>query len=319
MTGGVRFPELKDRNGSELVIRRFEEVYIERTFKQMTQFAEVTMPRAGFLFNDKNVKEVFKPGMEVIVELGYDGNNVEEFRGYITRVSADVPVRLRLEDEMWKVKRIPVNYVGKNVMLHDLLKTLASDYEVDALEVKLGNVRFSKTNLGAVLDKLQSEWKLNSYFVGKKLVCGKYYSVKTDSLVSKFDLERNTVGNALNYKNKEDVILKIDATSILVNGDKIEFSLGDEGGDNMSLTYYNITAKAELEKKVKADYERAKLGGFDGSFTAFGVPTVDFGEKVQLTSSLYPDRDGIYYVEGVNKTFSSSGYRQEIKLGGLVS
>jgi len=71
-----------------------------------------------------------------------------------------------------------------------------------------------------------------------------------------------------------------------------------------------------LEKKVKEDYDRAKRGGFDGSFTAFGWPRVDFGKKVALKSEIYPDRNGVYYVEGVDKTFNDNGYRQVIKTGG---
>lgn len=316
MTGRLIFPAWQDTEGKELEIRKFSEVYIESTFKQLTQFAEITIPRNVRFFDKMKVREIFRTGDPVIIELGYDGNNVEEFRGYITRISSDIPVKIRCEDEMWKARRIAVNYVGKNIMLGDMLKKMAPGYEVDALEVKLGDVRFSKTNLGAVLEKLQSEQKLYTYFIGKKMICGKYYAEQSGSEAAYFELEKNTVSIDLNYKNKEDIILKIDATSVSRDGKRIQVSTGDAGGDTMSLSYYNITVKAELEKKVKADYERAKRGGFDGSFTAFGIPRVDFGKKAALSSIIYPDRNGEYFIEGVNKTFNDAGYRQQIKLGG---
>lgn len=319
MTGEILFPEIKDKHGKSLVIRHFSEVHIERTFKQFTQFAEVLIPKAALTIENKDVNSIFKVGMEVVISLGYDGANNEEFRGYITRVSADIPVVIRIEDEMWKAKRIAVNYVGSNLMLSELLSHLAVGYEVDALEVKIGDVRFSQTNLGAVLELLQSEWKLYSYFEGKKLICGKYYSEHTGEEAVRFDLESNVVSSDLTYRNKEDVILKIDATSFTSNGDKVTYSIGDEGGDQLQLAYYGISQVSELEEKVKIDYERAKRGGFDGGFTAFGIPFVAFGKKVKMTSSLYPDRDGMYYVEGVNKTFNKNGFRQNIKLGGVVS
>lgn len=319
MTGEIVFPELKDRQGGTLVIRHFQEVMIEQTFKQFTQFAEIVIARKLMITEDQDLSAYIKVGTKVEIHLGYNGDLVKEFEGYVTRVSANIPVVIRVEDEMWKAKRIPVNYVGANLTLERLLKDLVKDYEVEALEVEVGDVRFSQTNLGAVLEKLESEWKLYSYFDGKKLVCGKYYARHTDEVSYIFNMERNVVNDSLNYRKKEDVILKIDATSILANGDKITFSMGDEGGDVMTLAYYNIKVEAELEKKVKEDYERAKLGGFEGIFTAFGIPSVAFGRKLELSSDFYGDRNGDYYIEGVKKTFSNGGYRQEIRLGGLVS
>ena len=48
----------------------------------------------------------------------------------------------------------------------------------------------------------------------------------------------------------------------------------------------------------------------------FGIPSVQHGQKVKLTSSLYEDRQGTYYIDSVKKTFrKDSGYRQEIGLG----
>lgn len=316
MTGSLTFPAWEDTEGKPLVVRRFSAVHIETTFKQLTQFAEITLARNVSTFDKMNVREVFKVGDPIIIKLGYDGNDVEEFRGYVTRVSSDIPIVIRCEDEMWKARRMSVNYVGENIMLPDLLKKIAPGYEIDALEIKLGDARFSKTNLGAVLEKLQSELKLYSYFIGKKLVCGKYYVEQSGAQIPLFDLEKNTVSNSLNYKNKEDIVLKIDATSITADGKKIEFKMGDDGGDTMTLKYYNVKLQAELEKKVREDYERATRGGFDGSFEAFGIPRVVFGQKCDLRSSIYPDRNGQYYIEGVNKSFDDGGYRQDIKLGG---
>lgn len=179
MTGELIFPDIKLQDGSELIIRHFQEVHIERTFKQFTQFAEVLIPRGVFRYFNRSLKEVIKIGHRVVIKLGYDGNNVEEFRGYVTRINPGIPVFLRIEDEMWRASKLGVNYVGSNLMLSDLLKKLAVGYEVDALEVKIGDVRFSQTNLGAVLEKLESEWKLYSYFRDGKLICGKYYSEDT--------------------------------------------------------------------------------------------------------------------------------------------
>lgn len=317
MIAKVTFPRLQNQYGNPLVVRRVTEVHIESSYKETTQFAELKMPRASKLLGGKRVRDLFKIGDEVVVELGYDAeeNLVEEFRGYITKIGSDVPIYLRVEDEMWKAKKLKVNYVGKGVMLQELLKAIAPGYEIDALEVKLGSVRFSQTTLGECLEKLKSEWNLYSYFVGKKLVCGKYYAEQGGE-VKYFSLEKNVAQNDLNYRNPEDILLKINAKSINANGSKIEVSQGEDGGDQMNLAYYNVGTKAELEQKVKEDYERATRGGLDGDFTAFGIPRVSFGDKASISSSMYPDRNGEYYIQSVVKDFSPSGYRQKITIDG---
>ena len=314
MTGKITFPAWQDPEGAPMVVRKFTGVRIETAFKQIMQVAEITLPRNISTFDKMNVKDVFRVGDPVIIHLGYNGNDIEEFSGYISNVSAGIPIVIKVSDEMWKARKLPVNYVGRNIILPDLLKKIAPGYEIDAAPYNIGDKRWSNKTLGDVLQELQGN-NLYSYFIGKKLVCGKYYVEHTGEAIKLFDLERNTVSDELNYKNKEDIVIKINARSITADGKKIEFSLGDDGGSVMKLDYYNITAKAELEKKVREDYDLAKRGGLSGSITGFGVPRVTFGQKIEVTSGMYPDRNGQYYIDGVVKTFDDGGFRQEIELG----
>ena len=145
------------------------------------------------------------------------------------------------------------------------------------------------------------------------MVCGKYYA--DDSNVEKvnFDLERNCVSSSLNYVRADDLKLLVKGVSTMANGTKVEVEFGDKDGQLRQLTHYNKTKK-ELEVLVRLDFNKLKQDRFNGSFTAFGIPSVKHGQKANITSTLYKDRNGIYYIEGVTKTFSRSGIRQEIKL-----
>lgn len=318
MTAKIVFPELKGSNGHPLEIRRVSGVTIERSFKNLTQTAEITLPRRNFLLGNGKVGDVIRKGVAVEVWLGY-GEPVLELKGYVTRISADVPLVLKVEDEMWKAKQTKVNFSSKNISLKDLLQKIAPGYSVDAVDVALGDVRFANTNLGAVLKTMQDDWKIYSYFLDGTLVSGKYFYERSAAKATNFHLERNVVSSNLEYRNKEDIVLKLKAVSILRGGGKLEYETGTDGGDNMELTYYNITDKSQLKAKADKDYELASTGGFDGSFTAFGSPSVDFGHKVALRSSIYEDKNGLYYIESVKKSFGASGYRQDIKLAGRVS
>ena len=96
---------------------------------------------------------------------------------------------------------------------------------------------------------------------------------------------------------------------------KLKFEFGDVNATEIINWNFNVTNLKDLENEVKRMYNDKKKDGWDGSFTTFGTPSVQHGQKQKLTSSLYADREGIYYSDSVKKTFNKDGYRQEIELG----
>lgn len=317
MTCKIQFP--KTLNRDEIILYKVNAVNITSSWKELTKRAEITLPRNVKDFDKLRVREIFKHGDPIEISLGYDGENELLFTGYITQVSADIPISIKCEDAMWKLKQIKVNYSNKDVTLDGLLKAICPGYKINALEgVKLGSVRFAKTTVAKVLEKLQSDFNLYSWMKDGVLTCGKYYATGIGKDAVNYNLERNVVDNNLVYKNKEDIVLKITGKSMLKNGDKLEAEIGEDGGDTMELTYYNVSPKAELEKKIKADYEKAHRDGFEGSLTGYGLPKPQVGEKAILKSNLYPDRAGTYYIDGINSEFNDSGFRKEVQLGGVA-
>jgi len=309
-----------DRRG-EIIMNQVTGLEFESSFKEMTDRGSLTIPRKVRFFDRYKVKEVFRRGDAIAIYFGYSGNNVKEFEGYISEVSADIPVTIKFEDEMFKVKQLPVNFSAANTTLENLLKAIVPGYDIDALEgVQLGGVRLPKTTVGPVLEKLQSDWGLYTYMKGKQLVSGKYYADDSASETVAFHLERNCVSTSLNYQKKEDVSIKIKCVSTLSNGQKLTVeNIGDTDGNERQLSFYNITVKAELERLGKLEYEKYKVDRYDGSFTAFGIPSVRHGMKCQVRSTLYEERSGVYYIERVAKSFDNGGIRQEITLGDKVA
>lgn len=309
---------LPDTIGNVGAIRHPSTVRIETGWKFLTSHAEITLPRNVAWFDRYRVQEIFKRGTRVIIELGYDGILTREFEGYITQVSADIPIRIKCEDEMWKLKQMPVNYSSASVTLQKLLADICPGYSIDALEgVQLGAVRLTQTTVAAVLEKIQSEYGLYSYMKGLQLVCGKYYADDSDVKPVDINLER-IPSNDLNYRDPGYAHLKIRGKGASIKGTKLEYEFGEGGGDVMVMEYKTAQVMAELMRRVKEDYDKARRGGFDGTITAFGWPRVQHGWKADLTSVIYPDRNGTYYIDAVTKTFGPDGYRQEISLGGKV-
>jgi hypothetical protein len=317
MVSIITFPETDTRK--EIVIKKINSVHIESGWKRLTDTAIITLPRNVNYFDKHKVRETFKKGDAVKIELGYNGNLVTEFEGYITHVSADIPIVIKCEDEMYLLKKQAVNVSLPNASLEELLVTILPGYDIDALEVEIGAQRFPKTTVAKVLENLKDDYSLYSYMKGSQLVCGKVYADDSGLEPIKLHIEKNVVNNDLNYKNKEDVIIRINAVSTLKNGDKIEVTVGDETGEERQLTYYGIEIKAELTKLANEDLKKYKVEGFTGSITCFGTPVINHGNKVDLISDLYPDRNGLYYVEETIIDFSESGFRRKVQLGEKVT
>lgn len=315
MTAKIVFPARGDR--PELTIRQPSNVTLESSWRQLTGIATVVLPRNVSYFDRENVKEVFRRGDSVEIYLGYDENMILEFVGYVKETSAAIPIEIKCQDEMFKIKSVPVNFSSPDITLQGLMDKILPGVEKDVLEgVELGAVRFSRTTVGEVLEKLQTQMKLYSYIAPgtKKLVCGKIYADDSDTPASIFDLERNVVENRLEYRNREDILVKVRGTA-MGGGKKLEYEFGDNDPDKNIEWQFNVKTQSALEAEVKRFYEANKKDGFSGSFTAFGIPSVQHGRRADISSTLYPDRNGVYYIDGVTKTFDTGGYRQEINLG----
>ena len=219
-------------NHKEFFIRRISEVEIETSWKMICSTAQVVLPRNIKDFNQNKVKDWFKRGDKVEIYLcyGLDEDLILEFSGYITQVSADYPITIKLEDEMWRLKQIPVNFSSKNEKLKSFVQKYVTDYPIliDA-EVPLGAVNIKNKTLGEVFKKFQEDLSLYSFIRNGKLVVAKPYSDVTDK-IPVFDLERNCVSNDLNYLSKEERTVKVVAESVqnfAKTKKKLKFELGD--------------------------------------------------------------------------------------------
>lgn len=316
---------LKTNRREAFSIFRISSCEIELSWKMICGKAEIVLPRNIKDFDKQKVKDVFRKGDPVEIYLGYNGDLKLEFKGYIDIVSANYPITLKLEDEMWKLKQIPVNFASPNISLKDFFEKIVKDYPLDIdIGVSLGAVRFSKVTLGEVMNKLQSEMSLYSFIRNGKLTVAKPYS-EVKNKVSVFDLERNCESNDLNYLSKEERLVKIIGQSMqkvakaIKNKEKdkkLKFEWGDTDANDTINWTFNVRTQKELEDAVKKMYNDRKKEGYDGSFKAIGTPSVQHGERVKITSTLYEERSGVYYIDAVKKTFDkNSGYRQEITLG----
>lgn len=313
MTGKIVFPANDGREAFE--VRRFSECRIESSWKSLTDTAEIIIPRKVKDFDRLNVSEWFREGDPVEIWLGYDGNLELEFQGYIKKVPAGIPVVISCEDEMYLLKRLTVSVSKEDCTLPQLLREIAPGYTIVCDEVKLGAVRYSKVSPSQILEDLQKQG-LYCWFEGKELHA--FNVSKSDIDPVDIQLER-TAAESLKQREIEKTLVIM--SLIRKKGTKLRVEVGDQpAGKRITREISGIDiSESELKAEAQKLYDLAKLPGLDGDLTLWGVPRVQHGCRVNLTSALYPEKNGSYYLDAVTKSFSQQGYRQVCKLGRKAS
>lgn len=308
-----------DKRG-ELVLHVISSCTITSAWKQLTDTAEVVIPRKIRTFEGKQLQEVFSPGDPIRIELGYNGEYSEEFSGYVLTVSRGIPVTLRCEDEMYKLKRKTISYSKKSVTLGQMLKDLIPEYEIETAydKTELGAVRYSNVLVSAVLDDINKKTGLYCFFRDKVLHVGNAYSDKDLEKVA-IHLERNAVSQDLQQSGSD---YEVTAIALLKGGKKMEAQAGTKGAETFRITLDSkdekITAEV-LKKTAQRIYDNLKKQKYKGGIELFGIPVVKHGISVELNSEVTPEMNGTYLVEKVEKTFSDNAtYRQKVDLGGRV-
>lgn len=310
------FKLVSDISIGEYAFNGVVNVEVRSSWDELTDTCTLTFPRKA-VWRGKALASgddpLLKRNDPVTVRLGYDETIGEVFSGYISKLMADIPVKIECQDAAYLLKRGTVTKSWKDVKLEALLKAiLPSQVPFTALDVSLGQFRISKATPAEVLAFLKDKYMLKSWFRGGRLYCGFAYVAELQQThVIRF--ERNVVSHDLEYLRKDDVKLKLKAISMKPDNSKIEYETGDADGEQRTLHYYNVSA-ATLKKLADDEIDRLKYEGYRGSLTTFLIPQVQHGDVVDLRSAEYPERDGRYYVRSVTTSFGMNGGRQTIEL-----
>lgn len=295
-------------------------VEVESSWETLTDTATITFPRK-VAWRGKALATGASPLLRrndpVAIKLGYDDDNLEVFQGYISRLTADIPVKIECQDTAYLLKQTTKTLSYKSVTLSQLLTDiLPSDVSFQAPAVTLGQFRVTNATPAKVLEYLRENYTLKSWFRAGKLYCGLAYVPALQSThVIRF--ERNVIAHDLEYLRKEDVKIKLKAISMKPDNSKIEYETGDDDGEQRTVYFYDVS-EADLKQLANEEIERLRYEGYRGSFTTFLKPRVQHGDVIDLRSAEYPERDGRYYVKSVTTTFGLDGGRQRITLDSKI-
>lgn len=309
-------PECEIRFG-DYIFTGAANVEINDSWEDLTSTATITIPRK-LIYKGKDVVSgeapLLKRGMKVDISIGYDGNLINRYNGYIRSISATVPLEIQCEDESYILKKGNIKKSYKNTTLKEVLKDNLSSIVIGSQpdRIGLGPFRINNATPAKILQHLKEEYLIPSWFRNRKLYIGLAYwpDLRKEHIIEfdKFELNNN-----LEYRQEDDISIFVRAINITTDNKKVEYEYGDKDGDTRTLHFYNRT-KSDIDKLVKEELTRMKYTGYYGSFSFFGTPSINHGDVVNLKSISYPERDGKYLVKANNITYGVNGYRQSITL-----
>lgn len=300
-------------------LKMVEKVSIKRSVELLSDTATITLP--GTVFNKAiNIEDKIKVGDDVEIQLGYNDNLKEEFKGYLKAIKTDGgSLTLELEDDIYLFRKSVKDEEMKNASVKNILANICSqvggfsvscDYDFSYDKFVINNATGYD-----VLKKIQDEASPNIYIKDKVLhVHPQYAEIFGEA---RYDFSRNIErdGTDLKYKSEDERKLLVVVEGTDETGATVSVEKGTTGGDKMTLKLPGVSSKSSLEQKAQSVLDQKVYTGYEGSFQTWLVPYVDAGYKVRITDPDYEVKDGTYYVLSVETTFSKDGGVRKITLG----
>jgi hypothetical protein len=300
-----------------------DKVEITKSVELLSDTAEITLP-ATVLNQPFDINDKIKRGDAVKIELGYDGNLVTEFAGYLSEEphTDNGNLTLKCEDNIFLYRKAIPNTVLNNANVTTILNyvnkhiggfTVNCDYDFSYDKFVINN----STGYD-VLKKIQEEAKPNIYLKENVLHVHPPYAYIFGE--ANYDFSVNIETADLKYRRAEERPVLVIVKGKNAAGKTIEQQIGTSGGDIVNFNKISgVSDTQSLLNAAKSILATESYSGYEGSFTGWLLPYCDAGYKVHIVDNDYEYKTGNYYVLEVKTTFSREGGKREIKLGKKLS
>ena len=303
-------------------IGMLDKVEVHRSVELLADTATITLPGAQYNVA-LEVEKQLKRGDAVSVRFGYEECGlVEEFRGYLQRISTDGgSITLACEDDLFTFRKDIPNEVLKNVTLQSLLQKVISgigqSYSVEC-SYSWTYSKFVINNATGydVLKKVQEECGADIYL--KEGILHIHAPGEMVGTERKYDFALNVEEADLTYRMAADKKVCVVVKATMPDGTVKEVETGSTGGEKIEITS-PTTDEASMKARGEQEVKRRSFDGYDGSITTWLVPECMPGDSASLHDEDYPEKDGCYFVRSVTTEFSSSGGKRKIELGFKLS
>lgn len=223
-------------------------IYVEDENGNLLNLGSSSTGRAGAnLYGGTASMPVFMRGDKITITTGYFYDNMDGtpevletnviFAGYITKIKNHVPIEIDCEDEMWKLKQTKApnkNFPGSKYTVQQMLAELLNGdknnfltpYKIvdgtnSTIKTNVGDFRTQNETVAQILERLQKDGGLYSYFRNNELRCSGvvYYPTDRQGTVlddaglpaTVFAFQKNIISDTLEYTRKEDLDIAVKA------------------------------------------------------------------------------------------------------------
>lgn len=259
-------------------------------------------------------------GTKVEIWAGYDGKNDLQFKGFVKRLNFKKPLEIECEGYSYPLRRQMINKSFGKTTVKEVLNHIIEGTGITLSpncpdKIDFEPKAFENFTAVQVLDFLKRKYLLTIFFEYDKLYVGwrATYSRKT----IKMRLNWNVVdSDALLFNTYTGSIVHIQLVSRAKTGvkQKVKSSNNNKPG-NVKVVK---TLMQSMADKLNAANDRQILEnqkGYTGSITGFLKPFARVGDTVQIIDVNHKERNGSYFIESVEGSFSTGGGRQKIGIG----
>lgn len=300
-------------------VKLVHSIDIEKNVENLADTCLITLPAYRYndpLFLPKDIKR----GTEVKVQLGYNDNLQEEFRGYVKEVlTNNGAITIECEDALFLFRKTVKNEQFTSITIKEIAEKLCSQvdgsYKVSC-DYGITYEKFTINDATAydVLKKLQEDTGANVWFdtINKVLHIHPAYIHKGGYV--KYSMHQNIESSSLEYRSAQDKKVEVIIETTDVKGKTTQVTSGTTGGERITKRIGNVStghAKEIADNVLKQHL----YDGYKGSFTGWLIPYVEPTYTVEIIDQEYPDKTGKYYVVSVKTSFSPSGGVRTIEPG----
>ena len=269
--------------------------------------------------------------LPVTIALGYNGQNTQEFSGYIASTQIrDGRLCVFCEDAMYTLRKEVRNQQMKKVTLPQIVEQVTSEVapHVSVLagegtqDIVFDTFTIQEATAWEVLKKLKDQTGITIYMREQTLYLSlRYFPDKATAeqppLV--YDFTRNVEKSQLKYLKEEERQVQVKVTGIGKDNQRVSVTAGKPGQDSFSLNRYNITDRKTLRAIAEEELKKWSYTGYEGTLTSWLLPYATYGMRAKIVDTKYPEREGTYFIDSVRTTFDQHGGRRTLSLGKKVA
>lgn len=271
--------------------------------------------------------KLFKEGDKVAIDLGYNGDLRNEFRGFVRRVNLTTPISIEMEGYAWQLRNSNILASWKKTTVKEVLQRIIKDTDI-VLSPDIPNVQLSvycianRSGLDA-LQELKERLLLTVYFDDNMLYVGleegRTTAPGTQGGLAQviYSIGYNCVSNQSDLKQRlgKDNLVRVRLKTRGNDGKHTLYEAGDTGGAVYERTIAFTKDANHLKNTAEAILKSLKYDGYEGKLLGFLQPYCKPGWKAVIRDKKYQGaRAGTYFIAGTEVSYGVKGARRKVNI-----